>query len=276
MIGKLFSAAVLALAAAFQVQAQPASDGNFDWNNGKVRIVAHRGYWNCEGAGYARNSVAALKCAQENGFWGSEFDVNITSDDVLLVYHDGTIDGKRIEDFPYSEFRKIRLDNGERIPTIDDYLKQARNHPETVLVYELKSQSSSAVEDRLVDKSVEKLKEYGLYDPSRVMFISFSRHICDRIAEEMPEFVNQYLGSDCSPDSLNASGVNGIDFHYSVFGKNPDWLGMARKHGMSVNCWTVDNVSDIEAMISLGVDCITTDFPDRVRDLLDKEERAAR
>ena len=43
-------------------------------------IVAHRGFWNCEEAGYAKNSIAALRCAQEAGLWGSEFDVNITAD----------------------------------------------------------------------------------------------------------------------------------------------------------------------------------------------------
>ena len=32
---------------------------------GKMGIIAHRGFWNCEEAGYARNSVAALRCAQE-------------------------------------------------------------------------------------------------------------------------------------------------------------------------------------------------------------------
>ena len=41
----------------------------------KVGIVAHRGFWNCEEAGYAQNSVAALRQAQLAGFWGSEFDV---------------------------------------------------------------------------------------------------------------------------------------------------------------------------------------------------------
>ena len=36
-----------------------------------VGIVAHRGYWNCEAGGFARNSIAALKAAQDAGFWGS-------------------------------------------------------------------------------------------------------------------------------------------------------------------------------------------------------------
>ena len=58
-------------------------------------IVAHRGFWNCEEAGYAKNSIAALRCAQEAGFWGSEFDVNMTSDGVLIVYHDSDVKGKK-------------------------------------------------------------------------------------------------------------------------------------------------------------------------------------
>lgn len=41
-------------------------------------IVAHCGFWNCEEAGYSKNSIASLRCAQEAGLWGSEFDVNMT------------------------------------------------------------------------------------------------------------------------------------------------------------------------------------------------------
>ena len=73
--------------------------------NKGTAIVAHRGYWNCEEAGYAKNSIASLKCAQQAGVWGSEFDVRITSDNVVLVFHDSKIDGKRIEHHPYSEFK---------------------------------------------------------------------------------------------------------------------------------------------------------------------------
>ena len=50
----------------------------------KVGIVAHRGFWNCEEAGYAQNSVAALRQAQLAGFWGSEFDVQLTADTIVV------------------------------------------------------------------------------------------------------------------------------------------------------------------------------------------------
>jgi glycerophosphoryl diester phosphodiesterase len=40
-----------------------------DMNNKKdIKVVAHRGYWNCEEAGFARNSLAALECALKEGF----------------------------------------------------------------------------------------------------------------------------------------------------------------------------------------------------------------
>ena len=45
---------------------------------------------------------------------------------------------------------------------------------------------------------------------------------------------------------------------------------MARENGMSINCWTCNREEDIEAMIELGVDCITTDEPQRVRRLMRK------
>ena len=238
-----------------------SADAPGGWNDGRIRIVAHRGYWNCEEAGYARNSVAALKCAQKAGFWGSEFDVNMTSDGYLLVYHDSTIGGKPIDRTPYSEFKDVRLENGEKIPLVDDYLKQALKHPGTVLVYELKTHSSPDIESRLVGRTADKLREYGLYDPDKVIFISFSKFICDKIAAEMPGFVCQYLGDDRCPESLYEDGINGVDYHFSVFYSHTQWLEQARNLGMSVNCWTVNEVKDMQNMAGLGVDCITTDRP---------------
>ena len=68
-IAKTLLSVAFAAATVTFVQAQPKESA----------IVAHRGYWNCKEGGYARNSLAALESAQKAGFWGSEFDVNMTS-----------------------------------------------------------------------------------------------------------------------------------------------------------------------------------------------------
>ena len=235
-----------------------------------IGIVAHRGFWNCEEAGYAKNSVAALRCAQEAGFWGSEFDVNMTADSVLIVYHDGSIRGKKIERHPYSQFKDFRIANGETVPTIDDYLEQGKKYPETMLVYELKGHSSDEVEDTFVDLSIAKLEEHGLLDPERVMFISFSLHMCERLAERLPGFTVQFLGSSKSPEELAERGINGVDYNHAVYSIHKKWYRMARKHGMSVNAWTVDNEKDMKRMFRMRVDQLTTDKPLTARSVLEK------
>ena len=231
-------------------------------------IVAHRGFWNCEEGGFARNSLAALKCAQQAGFWGSEFDVNMTSDGVLLVFHDGNVEGKSIENHPYEDFKYFRLENGEPIPTLDQYLEQGKKHPQTRLVYELKKHSCAEVEDKFVDLTIQKLKEYDLLDPSKVIFISFSYHMCKRLSELLPGFTVQYLNGDKEPSAVKADGINGIDYKYKVLKVNRKWVAKARRLGMSTNTWTVNKEEDMREMLDMKVNMLTTDKPLDARALM--------
>lgn len=236
-----------------------------------ISIVAHRGFWNCEEAGFAKNSVAALRCAQEAGFWGSEFDVNMSADSVLLVFHDGSINSKRINDYPASEFADIRLKNGEPIPTLDDYLKQAQKHPETVLVFEIKGAKTPELERTCTDLCIAKLKEYDFFEPSKTIFISFSLNVCEHLVANAPGFTIQYLDNDVRPTELKEKGINGIDSSYGKFYSDKEWLPEARANGLSVNVWTVDDKKDIVKMLDMGVDMITTNFPIRTREIAEKK-----
>ena len=233
-------------------------------------IVAHRGFWNCEEAGYARNSIAALKCAQDEGFWGREVDVNMTKDSILIVFHDSDVKGKKIEKHPYEKFADFRLENGEPIPTIDAYLEQGKLHPETMLVYELKKHSTDQVEDTFVDLTIAKLEEHGLLDPRRVMFISFSFHMCERLAQKLPGFTVQYLGGDRKPAKVKAAGISGIDYNHAILSINKKWVGQALRKDMSVNAWTVNKDSVMVRMLELGVEYLTTDNPLEARALLEE------
>ena len=234
----------------------------------EIAIVAHRGYWNCDAAGSAKNSIASLKQAQELGVWGSEFDVNMTLDGELLVFHDGSVEGKKIEKHPASDFAYYRLKNDEPIPTLGQYLEQALKHPQTMLVFELKKHSCDSVETKAVDASIAELKKYGLFDPENVMFISFSKHICKEFAAKAPGFTVQYLEKDADPDELVGYGINGIDTKYKVLLRDSLLFDAARRNNMSVNTWTVNDTSYIREAIELGVDQITTDEPELVRQLL--------
>lgn len=250
-----------------------ASCGQKPSESDGVGIVAHRGYWNCEEGGFARNSVAALKTAQKAGFWGSEFDVNMTADSVLIVFHDSSINGKRIESHPFSAFADYRLENGEPIPTLEQFLAQAQECETTKLVFEMKSHSTPAFEDEAVRRSVALLKQYGLLKPERVMFISFSLHVCREFARLCPGITVQYLGANLWPAEVRDNGVNGIDLNYGAYMGAERFHDEARAKGMSINVWTVNDPEDMQKAVATGIDQLTTDEPMKARQVLEKELR---
>lgn len=234
-----------------------------------VGIVAHRGYWNCDAGGRARNSFAAFKAACDAGFWGTEFDVCMTADGELLVFHDESVRGKRIDHTTYAELADYRLENGESIPTVDTFLAYARGRKHfPMLVFELKGHSSGELEDRAVKLTIEKLKQYDMYDPSKVMFISFYLRQCRMLAAAAPGFTVQYLGKDVTVDDLLDNRVNGIDTHFEALLEDGQWLAAARNHGFSVNTWTVNRPDDMRAVLALSVDQLTTDEPVLARQVL--------
>ncbi|MBR4782933.1 MAG: glycerophosphodiester phosphodiesterase [Bacteroidaceae bacterium] len=264
---KLFILFALA-SAIFTVGCAPKEKEN------KVAITAHRGFWNCEESGYPGNTISSLRVAQDNEFWGCEFDVHITGDDQLLLNHDAVLNGKNIHEMPIDTFLAMVLPNGEHPTSADAFLSQAEKN-NIMLVWELKPHESEEREYQMIDKTIEALKAHNLYDPERVMFISFSLNICKRIAELCPEFTNQFLEGgerDLGPQEIHEKGINGIDYHFSKFQAHPEWVEQAHNLGMSVNVWTVDDEQIMRDMIDLGIECITTNEPLKVREILGERE----
>lgn len=239
---------------------------------GKTAIVAHRGAWNYEQAGFSQNSIASLAYAQELGLWGSEFDIHLTADDKVLVFHDNKIGKVRIDTVNASVWADYRLPNGESIPTLDEYLTQGEKSSSTVLVCELKKHFYPEREPRLVELTVEAFKAHGLFDPKRVIFISFSKQMCDIIAKQYPRFINQYLEGDLSPEALEADRINGWDYEQKVVSAHPEWVKDARKRGMSSNVWTVNKEAKMREYIGGGIDAITTNEPIALREILGDKE----
>jgi len=273
-----FIAAALLCSSCGSTKTQQTGNGGFPVidQNGKTAIVAHRGFWNCKKAGFSENSIASLKAAQDAGLWGSECDIHLTADNVVIVNHNNDIEGKLIREHDFADFLNDFLPNGERRPTLDEYLTQAEKSSKTMLVIEFKKQSTPEREDLLVEKTLAAMKAHQLYDPNRIAFISFSRHICDKVAAQCPQFINQYLTSnkkvDESPAQYASAGINGIDYQYALFQKNPEWVAAAKSMGMSVNVWTVNDEVTMREMINLGVHAITTNEPLTVRKVLGKNE----
>lgn len=222
----------------------------------QTKIVAHRGYWDC--AGSAQNSITSLKLADKIGCYGSEFDVHLTKDGVIVVHHDQNVGKIDIQTSTYKALKKERLKNGEKIPTLEQYLDAGKDL-NCKLVLEIKRQKVQSHEDSLVRQCVDMVKSKGLTD--RIVWISFSGKACELLHQLLPDAHIQYLLGDWDPKTIKAKGLSGIDYEQKVMALHPEWIKECHDLGLVVNVWTVNDLNTINQFIKAGVDFITTNAP---------------
>lgn len=235
------------------------------------KIVAHRGYWRTDGS--AQNSITSLQKAVAVGCYGSEFDVWLTADGVPVVFHDATIDGIRIEDTTFATLMNHRLQNGEFIPTLQQYLTEGSKIEGCQLILEIKPHRNEVRDKRIADMCVDLVRTLGL--EKKTEYISFSKVVCQRLHEITPDSKVAYLNGELAPAQIKEMGLTGIDYNEKVFVKHPEWLQEAKQLGVEVNVWTVDGEENLRHHVNLqGVDLITTNDPEILKGILAEQEAA--
>ncbi len=234
-------------------------------------IIAHRGYWKIDGS--AQNSIDALMKADSIKAYGSEVDIWLSSDGIPVVNHDAdvTLDGEKliVQDTPFATLRKVTLANGEPLPTVEEYLDAFARCTHTKLIIEFKTHRTKEQENELAAKVIDMVNAKELAE--KVEYISFGRHFVQQVRTLAPNAPVYYLNGDLAPEALSSMKMSGPDYNFSVFQKHPDWVKEAHELGQKVNVWTVNDPEDIQKMINLKVDYITTDEPLLVREILDKQ-----
>lgn len=127
------------------------------------RHYAHRGLFNPE-AGVPENSLSAFRKAVKADY-GIEFDVQLSKDDKLVVFHDATL--KRmcgvegyVWDYTLEELKQFRLMNTEEtIPTLEETLQVIGGKVPLIIEYKLDRIQTKVCE--LADKVLRNYK--GVY-----------------------------------------------------------------------------------------------------------------
>ncbi len=230
------------------------------------KVIAHRGFWDTENS--AQNSITSLYKASEAGCYGSEFDVQMTADSILILFHDSDLNGKRITKTTYDSLRNYRLKNGEIIPTLEQFLIQARNYPTIKLICDIKTNNDISSDEivKLVSATVKLIDKYNLQ--TRTEYIAFNYEVCKEVRKVKPESVVYYLGGNFTPQRLKEDMISGLDYHYNVFKEIPNYIEDAHKLGLKVNVWTVNDSLLMKQLVVAGVDFITTDNPLLLREIM--------
>lgn len=235
--------------------------------NNDTKVIAHRGYWKSEGS--AQNSLASIEKAGKLGVYGSEFDVFISYDGIPFVNHDNNYQDKHIEKTSSSVLKTLKLPNKETLPFLEEYITEGKKYPDTKMVLELKPHSSPEKDIEAANRVFALIQSMGVRN--QIEYITFSLVAGKELIRLDPNAKVAYLNGELSPKELKELGFSGLDYHYKVMQKHPEWFSEARSLGLTVNVWTVNTPELMKEMIKFGADYITTDEPELLIEILNEK-----
>ena len=232
------------------------------------KVLAHRGL-RSTGTEFTtdENSLEALRRAQERGVDACEFDVHMTADSQLVIRHDAKITPTlNCQKSNFEDIRAWRLPFGNQIPTLHEWLVQARETPQILQMLEIKAHGSQEVENILVAKCLEEVRSLGMLD--QMYFLSFKPQTCDEVLRLEPKarvlLNSSSLHNSMTPEEVAARGYSAVSYGVEVFLNHPEWVKEFREKGIETFLWMVNSVYLRDIAEKLGVDWVTTDFYDVV------------
>jgi len=231
-----------------------------------VEIIAHRG----ASADAPENTLAAMRQAIDYATDWVEIDVQETSDDQVVVFHDSdfmklaNVDLK-IWDATMADLESIDIGShkdpafhAERVPTLAELLTVCKG--KTKVVIELKYYGH--------DKDLEQrvLNIVNGHDMSSdVMYMSLNIKAVNKIKQLDPNcragLLLSVLGGKIQDTKADFLAVNAMFV-------NRSFIQRAHASGKEVYVWTINDAVTMSRMIGIGVDGLITDKPDLARRVL--------
>lgn len=232
------------------------------FNKGSVRMVAHRGLSGIE----RENTNAAFVAAGNRSYYGIETDIHRTADGRFVVCHDSDlmrVSGERIpvEEVTLATLQNVVLldkdgtkDRADLRPsTLENYISICKRY-EKHCVLELKS---NFTEEETV-RFIEIIRKLDYLD--NVTFISFHYDNLTKIRDILPEQSVQYLFCEITDEIVDRLAADKIDVDVKFTALTEENVKKMHDAGLKVNCWTVDDPTDGDALAKMGVDFITSNI----------------
>jgi len=221
------------------------------------------------------NTLTAFTHAVDLGYTYLETDVHVTSDGVLLAFHDTVLDRVTdrtggISESTWAEVQQALIGGRERVPTLAELFEA---FPGVRFNIDLKSEGA-------VESLARFIEERDAWD--RVLVGSFSgrrmnafrRRTRGRVATSAhPLEVAAFVLSPSArlarwltrgrPVALQVPHRRG-----RLLVVSPGLVRRAHAAGVQVHVWTIDDPIEMNALLDRGVDGIMTDRTDILRDVL--------
>lgn len=235
-------------------------------------IIGHRG----APAHAPENTMASFRKAVELGATFIETDLRLSHDARLVAMHDATLDRTSngrglVRDFTLSQLRELDAGSwygqkfvGEKIPTVEEILQFARE-ADVVFYLEVKHESGWGVHHGIAGAL------RAANDPARTVVISFDSSMLEKLRKLDAGLLTGFLFEtplEKAVQKAQAIGARQILPRADLVTR--ELLSEAREAGLQVVTWTVNEPAEMERLIELGVNGIMTNWPDRLRTVLER------
>lgn len=151
-----------------------------------MKLIAHRGIHHDN---VHENTLTSItKALEDDRFSGVEFDVRVTKDRELVIFHDAYYNDKLIRNTNYCDLPKY-------VPRLQDVLK-------------INSNKIFLIEIKYLDDSLEEfMKLLNKYESKKIYVTSFKNNLIDKISKKKRSFkvgILNYI--------FNSSDISHLDF----------------------------------------------------------------
>ena len=265
-------------------------------------VIAHRG-----ASGLApENTLAAFRLATRLGADGVELDVHLSAEGVPIVIHDKRVNRTTNSRGAVSRFTVDQLQRfdagtwferrlarrlrtrmmtrrltassfaGEPLPTLEDALALFESAALKRIYIEVKG--SVASRERLLDRVLSLVRRSRLH--RSVTLLSFD-HAIIRRAKEIESAIRTAATFAASGRRLVSTRsivraaedarVDEVALHFGLVTRRR--VDALHERGIAVSVWTVNSKLAMRRVTACGVDSIMTNFPHRLRDVLEGSPR---
>ena len=236
-----------------------------DLLNARTLAVAHRG----DPLVKPQNTEAAFRSALQYDIDMIETDINQTRDGVPVVIHDQSVDhlsdgAGKVVDLTLKELKKLDFGSwmgeafaGERIMTLDELLELIED---TDVALNLEIKNDPVKYPEVGKKVLAAVKDHNMSE--RIIISSFDHRLIKNIKSIDSKVLTGILYHAGLIDHITPAR------HADADGLHPDHgtvtselVETAKKAGLFVNTWTVDDEERMRELHKMGVSGILSNFP---------------
>lgn len=226
----------------------------------QVNLIAHRGL----SGKYYENTLPAFLHACKKNFYGIETDIQFTLDNKIICFHDKTtrrligeklkISQLKYKDLLIKDFKqKKSLTDKANICPFGKYLKLCKKYKKHCII-EIKYQTTH----KQLDKLLKKIRFYRYL--KNCIFISFNRDALLYLRSKHHQLRLQLLVNNPLQRYFHFCKINNIDVSLYERLVNKELVEKLKSHGIKVATWTVNNITNAQRYVDIGVNYITSDY----------------